>query len=429
MAGAEKIGLTVLEQEKFSVITHALRTEITNEQAALLLNLSVRQVQRLKKQVRLYGAHGVRHHLKGKPSNHQIDPIVKEKTLAVIQEKYHDFKPTFASEKLAQQQGIKISPETTRLWMIKKGIWQPRKQRKIRYRAWRERRAYFGEMEQFDGSYHCWFEDRHCDARGDPIEVCLLASIDDATSAVTKAVFTSNEGIEAVFTFWKTYCEKQGKPIALYLDKFSTYKINHVAAVDNSDLITQFERAMKQLSVKLISAHSPQAKGRIERLFQTFQDRLVKEMRLANICTPTQGDNFLRDIFLPRFNQQFSVSARQQGNVHRPLLSQEEGQINHIFSIHATRKVHHDFTIQFKNKWYQLTEIQPTTIKPHDVVLIETWLDQTIHLLLKNFELSFFILPERPRRMRQPLLLTTHALHYIPPANHPWRKFAFGKSK
>jgi hypothetical protein len=420
------VSLTSKEQEKLTVITDCLDGRITKAQAAVILGISTRQVKRLKSKIRKYGALAVIHQLKGKQSNHHIDESVKEKTLAVIKEKYTDFKPTFATEKLAENHAIHISRETTRRWMTKEGLWKVRKQRQIAYHSWRPRKEYFGQLQQFDGSYHMWFEDRFTDSDGNSIEVCLLASIDDATGEITRAEFAQNEGIISVFVFWKGYVEDHGKPGGIYLDKFSTYKINHKNALDNSELITQFQRAMRKLEISLILANSPQAKGRVERLFETLQDRLVKELRLAKINNPIDGNRFLREIFIPKFNQQFAVESNKKGDVHRKLLQEEEKNIHHIFSIHDTRRINMDFTIQFKNHWYQLTEIQPTTIRPLMIVLIEAWLDQTVHIVLKEHELAYMLLPEKPRkqRIKQPVILTTHTLNYKPPPNHPWRQYS-----
>lgn len=414
------------EQEKLTVITDALSGKLTKTQAALMLGISTRQVKRLKSRMRKEGALAVVHQLKGKKSNHHIEECIKEKALTVIKEKYADFKPTFATEKLEENHAIHISYGTTRLWMIEKGLWKPRKQRKITYRSWRPRKEYFGELQQFDGSYHYWFEKRFIDQDGNPIEVCLLAAIDDSTGNITKASFSTNEGVVAVFTFWKKYVQEIGKPIAIYLDKFSTYKISHKAAVDNSELLTQFQRAMQQLGIQLITAHSPEAKGRVEKLFGTLQDRLVKEMRLANINSPEEGNRFLKDVFIPKFNTKFAVVPTKEGNVHRPLLKTEKGNLAHIFSIQETRRVNLDFTIQFKNNWYQLTEIQPTTVRPLGRVCIETWLDGSVHITLKDHELAYILLPEKPKkqRIKQPIILTTHTLNYKPPPNHPWRQYA-----
>jgi hypothetical protein len=423
------MSFTPKEQEKLVIINDLLLGKTTNNQAATMLGISTRQIKRLKKKVCKEGASAVVHKLKGKQGNHHIDPVIKEQALNAIKNTYTDFKPTFATEKLAEKHSIHISPETTRLWMTKENLWKPRKQKKVIYRALRPRREYFGALEQFDGSYHYWFEDRLVESNGSLIEVCLLASIDDATGQITKAVFAANEGVIAVFTFWKEYVEEIGKPREIYLDKFSTYKINHKAAVDNKDLLTQFQRAMGQLDIKPIPANSPQAKGRIERLFKTLQDRLVKELRLAKISNPTDGNKFLKEIFIPKYNKKFAVIPAKTGDVHRQLLLTEKGNLSHIFSNHDTRRINMDFTIQFKNNWYQLTEIQPTTVRPLLIVLMETWLDGTVHIMLKEYELAYLLLPEKPKkqRIKQPVILTTHTLDYIPPPNHPWRKFKLSR--
>lgn len=418
--------LTQREQEKLTVITDCLSGKLTKALAATMLGISTRQVKRLKREVRKYGSLAVVHHLKGKQGNHRIDDSVKEETLKVIQEKYADFKPTLATEKLEENHDIHISYGTTRLWMMQNGLWKPRKQKQSSYHSWRPRKDYYGELQQFDGSYHHWFENRYCDTYGSPIEVCMLAAIDDATGKITKAVFALNEGVEAVFTFWKEYVQEQGKPLAIYLDKFSTYKINHKSAVDNKELMTQFQRVMQDLGIQLITAHSPQAKGRIERLFGTLQDRLVKEMRLAGVNTPEEGNRFLKEVFLPKFNNRFSVIPAKEGDVHKQLLQEERENIHHIFSVHDIRRINLDFTVQFKNNWYQLTEVQPTTIRPLEKVILETWLDHSVHIVFKNHELAYILLPEKPKKQHvlQPIILTTHRLNYKPPPNHPWRKYA-----
>ncbi|MBI3342418.1 ISNCY family transposase, partial [Candidatus Curtissbacteria bacterium] len=400
---SNRLILSSKEQEKLDVIKRALEKKITNGHAAKILGVSLRQIKRLKKNIRAYGTQGVVHRLKGKPSNHHIAQNIKDKTLELIKEKYADFKPAFASEKLKENHSITVNAQTVRRWMIQTRLWKSRKQKKNDYRSWRPRKEYFGEMQQFDGSYHLWFERRYCDNDRNPIEVCLLASIDDATGKITKAEFTANEGVVAVFTFWKAYIISNGKPLSVYLDKFSTYKINHKAAVDNHELMTQFERATKDLSILLITAHSPEAKGRVERLFGTLQDRLVKEMRLLDINTPEEGNKFLEEVFLPKFNSRFSVMPTKEGNVHKLLSELDQKNLNRIFSIQSRRKVNNDFTIQFKNNWYQLAEVQPVTVRARDTILVEEWLDGTIHFSLRGQYLVYTVLPERPKRVkRQP---------------------------
>ena len=397
---------------------------ITNVQAAKQLRLSVRQIQRVKAGIRKDGVAAVIHKLKGKPGNRAFSEREKTNVVETIKQRYNDFKPTFATEKLSENHDIHISRETARQWMIEAKIWKTHKQKSTgKYRSWRPRKEYFGELEQFDGSYHLWFEGRLVDKFGNPIEVCLLASIDDATGKITKAVFAANEGVHAVFTFWKEYVEKTGKPLNIYLDKFSTYKINHKAAVDNKDLLTQFERAMKDLEIYLIPAHSPQAKGRIERLFDTLQDRLVKEMRLANITTPEDGNKLLKEVFIPKFNERFSVTPAKTGNSHNSLTDTGKKNINRIFSIQSERVINNDFTIQFKNNWYQLAEIQPTTVRAKEKVLVEEWLDGTLRFSLREKYLSYTELPEKPKKVKEPPpVLTRHKLNWKPPTDHPWRK-------
>jgi len=363
------------------------------------------------------------HKLKGKPSNHKLNQTTRIRILNLVKERYLDFHPTLASEKLEEYHQLLINPETLRLWMIEDGLWKVKKQKDVDYHAWRERKEYFGELQQFDGSYHLWFEERLLDEYGFPMEVCLLASIDDATGKITHAKFDFNESVVAVFNFWIEYVKNLGKPLGIYLDKFSTYKINHKMAVDNFELMTQFQKAMKLLSIEVINAHSPQAKGRVERLFGTLQDRLVKELRLANISSITEANLFLKE-FIPKFNTRFSVTPTKKGNVHRELTQKEKIQLKSIFSIKSTRRINSDFTIQFKNHFYQLEEIQPVTLRPKEKVLVEEWLNKTIHFKFKGRYLKAFILPERPRRVsKQPVILTTHPLNWKPPPNHPWRRY------
>jgi len=420
---ADQIILTTEEQTKLSIINAVIQKQIKTGQAAKILGITPRQIQRLKKAVKRDGLQAIIHKLKNKVGNHRIEISIKENILEKIKTHYYDFKPSFATEKLQEKQITVPTSQTVRIWMTEAGLWKTRKQKQTEYRSWRPRKDHFGEMQQFDGSYHLWFEDRYKDALNQSIEVCLLASIDDATGKITHMSFEDNEGVIAVFHFWKTYISIIGKPLIIHLDKFSTYKINHKAAVDNKDLITQFQRVCRSLDILLINAHSPEAKGRVERLFGTLQDRLVKEMRLVGINNPKSGNKFLKEIFIPKFNRQFSVVAKSEGNVHRTLSLNEKKRLSSIFSVHDKRKINNDFTIQFKNNYYQLEEIQPTTVRPKETVTIETWLDRTSHIILKDFELNYFLIKERPKKMKtNPVILTNHRLHWKPPADHPWRR-------
>lgn len=418
----KKINLTSEEVNKSRIISSVIAKEITNGEAAKQLGVTVRQVRRLKRRAKVEGITVVIHGLKGKVGNHQLDSTTKEKALSLIREKYSDFKPGFATEKLQEEHGILVSPDTVLRWMTEAGLWRSRKNKKAsQHRNWRPRKEYYGEMQQFDGSYHLWLEDRYKGGEEYPIEMCLLLSVDDATGKITFANFAANEGVVAVFHFWKTYILLHGKPLIMYLDKFSTYKINHKSAEDNKELMTQFARACQDMGIELINAHSPQAKGRIERLFGTLQDRLVKEMRLVNITTPEEANIFLREVFIPKFNRQFEVTPAKEGDVHRLLTIQDTTNLNRIFSVQSIRTINQDFTIQFQSKWYQLKEIQPTTIHPKEKVTVEEWLDGTIHFCFKNYDLPYFPLPERPLKMKtNPIILTNHKLNWNAPLNRLW---------
>lgn len=409
--------MSVKELSRYEIITSLIQGHINGTQAAKQLQLSVRQVKRVKAKVRKHGAWGAIHQNRGRPSNNRTPPAILEKTKKFLRAAYADFKPTFAAEKLRERHAINLSSEKVRQLMTAEGLWKPkpRKQNK-QYRSWRPRKEYVGEMEQFDGSYHRWFEDR-------APECCLLASVDDATGTITKAEFAFNESVCSVFAFWKAYVEKQGKPLSIYLDKYSTYKVNHASAVDNSELLTQFERAARQLNIRLITAHSPQAKGRIERLFETLQDRLVKELRLRNISAIEEANQFLEDEYVPRFNTQFGVKAVKGDNLHRALVAGEGKELDHIFSVHSERHINNDFTIRFQNNWIQLERAQPTTVFRTDKVLLEEWLDGTLHIKLRNKYLNFHILPRRPERTNPRVIaLVRKPSARKPPADHLWRR-------
>lgn len=418
------IPLTQAEQHKLAVINSLLGKKITNNAAAKKLGVSVRQVQRVKTDVRKNGIQAVIHKLKGRLGNHHFDLNIKNKVLKEIKQKYQDFKPKFATEKILKKNKLSITSQTIRIWMSEEGLWKPHKQKQLEYHAWRERKEYFGELEQFDGSYHMWFEGRLLDEEGNPQEACLLASIDDATGKITHALFDFNEGVVPVFSFWKEYLISSGKPLGIYLDKYSTYKINHKNAVDNSELLTQFEKAMSLLDIKVITANSPQAKGRIERLFGTLQDRLVKELRLNRINTIEEGNRFLK-LFIPDFNNQFSVIAAKPEDMHRSLTRQENLNLSSTFSIKEIRRVNNDYTVQFKNNFYQLEQIQPVTIRPLEKIIIEQWLDNSLKFSFKGKYLKYFLLPQKPKKQKNqtaPAVLTTHKPNWKPPKHHPWRK-------
>ena len=414
---------------RFEIINRLIRKEIDVSFAAKTLGLSKRQIKRIRMRVRMYGTEGVIHKGRGKKSNRKIDESIQVKIEKLLKKKYSDFGPTFAREKLLENHSIVISKETIRTIMIDLKL-RKVKSRKTNgeYHAWRPRKEYFGEMQQFDGSYHLWFEDRSG-------EHCLLASIDDATGQITKAVFAKNEGVIEVSKFWKEYTEEHGKPVGIYLDKFSTYKVNHVNAVDNHELLTQFQQMTQRVGITLITAHSPEAKGRIERLFKTLQDRLVKEMRLLSISAPEEANKYLKDVFIPKFNKQFGVVPAKEGNVHKQLLVSEKENILSFFSIQKTRVVSNDFCIQYENQWIQLDKVQTTTVCRKDTIVIENRIDGTLHLKLREKYLNFKLISERPQKLREkitaliPTPIIRESMQRKPKENHPWRRNFFEKSE
>lgn len=409
------------ELERYEIVQKIIGNEINGTEGAKLLFLSLRQTKRLKAKVLKDGVKGLIHGNRGKSSNAKIDEVTLEKTKAFLKEKYSDFGPSFAQEKLAENHEIKMSVESVRKIMTEEALWKPNVRRENgEYRTWRPRKECYGEMQQFDGSYHKWFEER-----GE--EMCLLASIDDATGKITKAKFEDNEGVHAVFRFWKEYIERHGKPLSIYLDRYSTYKVNHKNATDNHDLLTQFQRASKELGIRLISAYSPQAKGRIERLFGTLQDRLVKELRLRGICDVKTANKFLEEVFIPEFNQKFAVVPTKTDNLHRTVSSSEQGMLSSIFSVRSERKVNNDFTIQFKNMWYQLEAVQPLTVLRKDSVTVEERLDDTVHLIMRGATLQYHVTAKRPEKQSARVTALVPRKSSIPSANHPWRKFGLKK--
>jgi hypothetical protein len=421
----EKITMSQKDISRYDIIMSLIRGETTTRKASLQLSLSSRQTRRLKRKVEESGAKGLIHGNTGRESNNKIPPDIRNAAVSAIKDNYHDFGPTLAAEKLSEEHNINLSIEKVRALMIAHGIWMTRAMRKNKeHREWRERRSCIGEMQQFDGSHHDWFEDRGPKCR-------LLASIDDAGGKITKAKFAQDESTDNVFDFWREYIEHKGSPLSIYLDRSSTHKVNHKNAEDNKDMITQFQRAMKELGVEVIIAYSPQAKGRVERLFETLQDRLVKEMRLRGISTIEEANEFLEKEFIPEFNQRFSVLPKEQDDVHRKLSASQKEKLPSIFSKQYKRVVDNDFTVRFKNNFLQLEASQPVLICKRDKVYVEEHLDGELKLKKKDRYLNFELLSQRPTRSKtakKVAALSNDTPKWRPADDHPWKKFRFGKA-
>jgi len=419
----EYITMSQKEVKRYDIIKKLINKEINGSEAEIILSITKRHIRRLKSKVIEEGIKGLIHGNRGKESNRQIPDEEKQKIIQLLHKNYQDFTPTFATEKLEEKHKIKRDPKTIRKIMIDEKLWKPKQKKKEKHREWRQRRASYGEMIQYDGSYEYWFEDRGK-------KCCLLASIDDATSEVN-AIFDEHEGVFPTFNFWREYAKNKGKPYSIYVDKFSTYSMNHKLAKENDDTLTQFQRAMKELNIEVISANSSQAKGRVERLFKTLQDRLIKELRLNNISTKKEANEFLKKEFLPKFNAKFGVEPRTKANLHKKLTTKEQNNLDAIFSRQYKRMVRNDFTISYKKIWYQLKKEQPVTIQKKDTIIIEERIDNDIRLRLRGKYLNYKILPEKPQKAeKSKAWVIAKTSSYKPPTNHPWRKQSlFKKNK
>lgn len=392
------ISMSLKELNRYEIIQKAIKKEITGVKGADLINLSYRQFKRLKNKVKENGAEGLIHGNRNKVSNRKISIKELEKIIKLLKSKYPDFGPTLAEEKLREIHKIKRDVKTIRAIMMKEKLWKPKvKKKSSEYHAWRKPKDMYGEMEQFDGSYHDWFEGRLRDEEGEIEKPCLLVSVDDAQKKIVKAKFGPHEGIFPVFSFWQEYIEKEGKPRSIYLDKFSTYRMNSKAAKADHELKTQFQRAMLELKIEPIFANSPQAKGRVERVFGTLQDRLIKEMRLKKISTVEDANKFLEEEFIDKFNMKFSKEATKKGNLHQKLELCEKRKIESIFSKQTARVVQNDFTISFDNTWFQLEENQPVTVCKKDKVIMEKRVNGSIWIRLRGKYLNYKILEYRTK--------------------------------
>lgn len=377
------------DMDRLHVIKLVLEKRLTWTQAAERLGLKERQVGRLCASVRVEGNAGILHKSKGRPSNRRLsDELLSQAMSAVHDEMWEGFKPTFAREKLFEHYGLRIGLETLRKTMIAMGAWHGRR-RGARHRAWRERRPCIGMLVQLDGSPHDWFE-----GRGP--KCTLLVFIDDATSLIQYAVFVDGEDTLSLMRAMKVYLERFGRPVALYVDKGGVYRVNKHYEDEADRPATQFARAMAELGVEVIWAHSPQAKGRVERGFETHQDRLVKELRLAGISTMAAANEFLRKTYVAGHNARFAVAPREAGDTHRPLRASHR--LDEILSLRETRGVGNDFTVRFESKWLQLLADGVLGLKPKDKVEVERRLDGLLHVRAKGRYVPFKTLAKPPYR-------------------------------
>ena len=401
------------ELKRLYVIRKAIDKRLKQREAAEILELSQRQIRRLVKRVREESDKGIIHRLRGSKSHRAIAIGIKNKALALCRGIYTGFNPTFASEKLFEKNKIKISRETLRQWFITEGM--PYEKRKARpHRKWRLRKAHCGEMVQLDGSHHDWFEGR--------AKPCVLMGyIDDATSRVY-ARFYEYEGTMPAMDSFKRYILKYGLPQNVYLDCHSTYKGSSKLTIEdellNKQALSQFGSALEELGVRLIHAQSAPAKGRVERLFKTFQDRLIKEMRLRGLESIAEGNEFLKT-YLPVFNKRFNVMPLENEDLHRPLPKGIE--LDKIFSIRTPRALRNDFTVAHEGKLYQVED----NIRSKEVV-VEERINGSLFITYKDRALRYKQIAVRPKKTEEkPDKPGTPVKKepYVIPQDHPWKKF------
>jgi hypothetical protein len=416
------------EMDTLKIVQDVIEKRLKQRQAARLLGLSTRQTRRLCGQFRREGPRGLIHDLRGRPSNHQLPVGCLPKALHLVRTHYDDFGPTLANEKLIERHGLRLSTSTLRTGMIAEGLWTARRSGE-RHRAWRERRPCVGMMVQLDGSDHDWFEGRgpRC---------VLLIFIDDATSRILHGVFIPVENTHHLMTAVRDYLTRLGRPVALYVDKGSIYRVNRRSSIEEelsgSESVTQFTRAMTELDIEMIFAHSPQAKGRVERGFHTHQDRLVKELRLAGISTMPEANRFLNEVHIPRHNARFAVEPKDPVDAHRPLLGHHR--LDEILSVREDRVVGNDFTLRQNNRFFQLAKDQPVRVLPGNKVTIQTHLDGDVVLRYKDNTLKFTRLDQRPYRAhyvarRLPPTASSPVTLWRPPKSHPWKDQSYRKMR
>lgn len=415
MAGKDIIMLSQQDLKRLHIIEKVREGAIKQVSAAPLLSLSTRQIRRILSRTRKEGQRGIVHQSRGKPSNRRYPDTVKSRSIALYRQRYRGFGPTLAAEKLSEENGIRITDETLRKWLIASGDWQKARKKSV-HRQWRERKQHCGAMVQMDGSHHDWFEGR------DP-KCVLMGYIDDATNRAYGR-FYEYEGTMPAMDSFKRYIRKHGIPLRVYLDKHGAYKSNGKPTIEEElqgiGPLSEFERALSELAVEVIHANSPQAKGRIERFFGTLQDRLVKEMRLKNITSIKEANTFL-DQYWPAYNRRFAVSPARKEDLHRDI---PQGlTLDNVFCVKTKRTLRNDFTVAHNRKLYQVhSHVRASA------VVVQDRLDGSMVITHKDRPLQFTEIASRPVKEKK-LSLQSHRKIIRPTKHHPWKNLKFGKRR
>jgi transposase len=417
--------MSVKEINRLEVMQRLDQKQLSQKEAGIILNMSTRQIKRLLKAYRAQGAKGLISKQRGRTSNNRLPETVKQKALDLLQTKYRGFGPTLAHEKLVEKEKLKLSKESVRKLtpalapgasVIAENLWKVRKAKKVVVHQLRERRACFGELVQIDGSPHDWFEGR-------TTACVLLVFIDDATGKLLQLQFADCESFRTYAQAAEGYFKHYGKPVAFYSDKHGIFRVNQ-SSVGAGEAITQFGRAMQELDIQIICANTPQAKGRVERVIQTLQDRLPKEMRLRGIATREAGNAYLPE-FMQDFNQRFGEEPRSTVDAHRPLTAQDN--LAHILTWQETRSLSKNLTLQFQKTVYQIQTDRPTYALRNAQVTVCVNANDEISILYNGKPLSYSIYQPQTKQAQVVLAkdldqAITQRTPTKPAPDHPWRK-------
>jgi hypothetical protein len=383
------ISMSSKELKRLEAIQQLDEGRLTRAQAGQLVDLGVRQMQRLLNAYRQQGPSALVSRKRGQPSNRRYPPVFRDQIMDLVRTYYGDFGPTLAAEKLGVCHALYVSVPTLRRWMIEAGMWVPRRLRERRVYQPRYRRECFGELVQIDGSDHHWFEDR-------APPCTLLVYIDDATGRLLELRFVPSESTFDYFLSTKRYLQRYGKPVAFYSDKHSIFRVNRLGAL-KGDGMTQFGRALHELNIDIICANSSQAKGRVERVNRTLQDRLVKELRLAGISEISAANAFLPS-YIAGFNAQFAKPPLQARDLHRPLQDHED--LDDILSWQEERTVSNSLTLQYDRVLYLLEPSDLTRRLRRCKVRVYDFPDGTIDIRDRGRSLPFTVF-DKVRQVRQ----------------------------
>ncbi|HXW56384.1 MAG TPA: ISNCY family transposase [Candidatus Cybelea sp.] len=418
------------ELRRVEVLARVRSKQLRIVDASRLMHVSYRQAKRLWKRYRRMGAAGLKHRSAGRPSHHAHDAKFREKVLRLVREKYggrvgERFGPTLAAEHLSSEDGLRIDAETLRRWMLAEGLWS-RERRGWRHRRQRERKEHFGEMVQMDGSFHSWLEERGP-------EGCLIDMVDDATNT-TLAQIGEEETIWAVVDTLRTWIERYGVPLALYVDWKNLYKrpANAKERLRGEEPVTQFGRMCEKLGIEIIAANSPQAKGRVERIHGTHQDRLVKKLRRKEITSHQQANAFLENEYLPEHNRRFARAPAKREDYHRR--APRAAELDRIFRLENPRTIYNDWVVRYENRFFQLRRQSRQYAPAHSQVLVYEGRHGNITIEYRGRALEWREIPApaKPGELAvrpaiqavRKLSLSTTKRKWVPAADHPWRKAA-----